>query len=37
MYDTAFLQSSIPGIPVRRGKVRDIYDFDDRLLFITTD
>ncbi len=33
----AFLQSSISGIPVRRGKVRDIYDFGDRLLFIATD
>ena len=37
MTQTAFLESSIPGIPVRRGKVRDIYDFGDRLLFIATD
>ena len=33
----AFLRSDLPGIPVRRGKVRDVYDFGDRLLFIATD
>ena len=27
----------MPGLPVRRGKVRDIYDFGDRLLFVATD
>src|SRR6476661_8524605 len=31
------LQSSIPNIPVRRGKVRDVYDFGDRLLIVATD
>lgn len=31
------LQSELPGIPVRRGKVRDVYDFGDRLLFVATD
>lgn len=31
------LHSDIPGIPVRRGKVRDIYDFGDRLLFVASD
>ncbi len=31
------LQSEIAGIPVRRGKVRDIYDFGDRLLFVASD
>src|SRR6187455_63990 len=31
------LNSEIPGIRVRRGKVRDVYDFGDRLLFIATD
>ncbi len=31
------LQSNIPEIPVRRGKVRDVYDFGDRLLFVATD
>jgi phosphoribosylaminoimidazole-succinocarboxamide synthase len=34
---TAFLQSSIPGVPLRRGKVRDVYDFGDRLLLVATD
>lgn len=31
------LQSELPGLPVRRGKVRDIYDLGDRLLLIGTD
>jgi len=31
------LQSSLPGIAVRRGKVRDVYDFGDRLLFVASD
>ncbi|WP_437203420.1 phosphoribosylaminoimidazolesuccinocarboxamide synthase [Planctomicrobium sp. SH664] len=31
------LESQIPGIPVRRGKVRDVYDFGDRLLLVATD
>ena len=31
------LQSEIPGIPVRRGKVRDVFDFGDKLLFVATD
>ncbi len=34
---TIVLQSDIPGVPVKRGKVRDIYDFGDRLLFVATD
>jgi phosphoribosylaminoimidazole-succinocarboxamide synthase len=37
MTQPAFIESSIPGISVRRGKVRDIYDFGDRLLLIATD
>jgi phosphoribosylaminoimidazole-succinocarboxamide synthase len=37
MSPSALLESSIPGCPVRRGKVRDIYDFGDRLLFVATD
>lgn len=37
MTGAAFLQSDIPGIDVKRGKVRDIYDFGDRLLFIASD
>src|SRR5262249_54783745 len=33
----ALVQSSIPGIPVRHGKVRDVYDFGDRLLIVASD
>lgn len=31
------VQSEIPGIPVRHGKVRDVYDFGDELLFVASD
>ena len=31
------LQTEIPGRPVRRGKVRDIYDLGDRLLIVASD
>ncbi|GMU23041.1 MAG: phosphoribosylaminoimidazole-succinocarboxamide synthase [Phycisphaerae bacterium] len=31
------LESQIPGLPVRRGKVRDIYDLGDRLLLVASD
>ena len=31
------LESNVPGVPVRHGKVRDVYDFGDRLLFVATD
>ncbi|HSW45101.1 MAG TPA: phosphoribosylaminoimidazolesuccinocarboxamide synthase [Phycisphaerae bacterium] len=31
------LQSNIPGLPVRRGKVRDIYDLGDELLLVASD
>lgn len=34
---SACLESQLPGLTPRRGKVRDIYDFHDRLLFIATD
>ena len=30
-------QSNLTGLTPRRGKVRDIYDFGDRLLFVATD
>jgi phosphoribosylaminoimidazole-succinocarboxamide synthase len=30
-------ETSLPGLPVRRGKVRDIYDLGDRLLLVSTD
>jgi len=33
----ALTASSVPLPLVRQGKVRDIYDFDDRLLFVATD
>jgi phosphoribosylaminoimidazole-succinocarboxamide synthase len=37
MARAALLESSIPGVPVRRGKVRDVYDFGDRLLIVASD
>src|SRR5688572_15023551 len=37
MPSPALLESSIPGMTPRRGKVRDIYDFGDRLLFVASD
>ena len=33
----AMLQTSLPGLPVRRGKVRDVYDLGDQLLLVSTD
>lgn len=33
----ALMTSSIPGLSPRQGKVRDIYDFGDRLLFVASD
>src|SRR6266571_510527 len=31
------LQSNIAGFPCRRGKVRDVYDLDDRRVIVATD
>src|SRR5581483_1893852 len=31
------LQSDVPGVPCRRGKVRDVYDLGDRLVLVATD
>lgn len=31
------LQSHVPGIPCRRGKVRDVYDLGDKLVIVATD
>jgi phosphoribosylaminoimidazole-succinocarboxamide synthase len=31
------VRTEIPGLPVRRGKVRDVYDLGDRLLLVATD
>jgi len=33
---TALMQTTLP-LPVRRGKVRDVYDLQDRLLIVATD
>ncbi len=33
----AVLETSLSSLPVRRGKVRDIYDLDDQLLMVSTD
>ena len=33
----ALLRTELPGIPVRRGKVRDVYDLGERLLIVATD
>jgi len=30
-------ETSLPGLPVHRGKVRDVYDLGDRLLLVSTD
>jgi len=38
MNDTTVVrETNLPGLPVRRGKVRDIYDLGDRLLLVATD
>jgi phosphoribosylaminoimidazole-succinocarboxamide synthase len=37
MPSRALIESSVPGVPVRRGKVRDVYDFGERLLIVATD
>ena len=37
MSRSALLESVLPGVPARRGKVRDVYDFGDRLLIVATD
>jgi phosphoribosylaminoimidazole-succinocarboxamide synthase len=33
----SLLESNLEGLPVRRGKVRDVYDLGDRLLLVATD
>ncbi|MEN6558672.1 MAG: phosphoribosylaminoimidazolesuccinocarboxamide synthase [Thermoguttaceae bacterium] len=37
MSTSLVLETSLPGLPVRRGKVRDIYDLGDRVLLVSTD
>src|SRR5205807_1227176 len=34
---TPLVQSQVSGFPVRRGKVRDVYDLGDRLVIVATD
>ncbi len=34
---TVLLRSDVPGVPCRRGKVRDVYDLGDRLVLVATD
>src|SRR5438270_9985020 len=31
------LHSDVPGVPCRKGKVRDVYDLGDRLVIVATD
>jgi len=37
MSTTVLIETSLRGLPVRRGKVRDIYDLGDHLLLVATD
>jgi phosphoribosylaminoimidazole-succinocarboxamide synthase len=37
MSPSVLLETSLAGLPVRRGKVRDIYDLGSRLLLVSTD
>lgn len=37
MSSTLVLESHIPTLPVRRGKVRDVYDLGERLLLVASD
>ncbi|MCG6157540.1 phosphoribosylaminoimidazolesuccinocarboxamide synthase [Rubinisphaera margarita] len=34
---TCVLETEIPGVPKHQGKVRDVYDFGERLLIVATD
>jgi phosphoribosylaminoimidazole-succinocarboxamide synthase len=37
MSQTPLMETNIPGLPVTRGKVRDVYDMGDQLLLVSTD
>jgi len=37
MHKSVVLDTAVPGLPVRRGKVRDVYDLGDHLLLVSTD
>jgi phosphoribosylaminoimidazole-succinocarboxamide synthase len=34
---SAVIETNLPGLPVSRGKVRDVYDLGDRLIIVSTD
>ncbi len=37
MTNTTVLQTEIPGVPVRRGKVREVFDLGEQLLLVASD
>lgn len=37
MFPSPLFESNIPGFPVRRGKVRDVYDLGDKLAVVASD
>ena len=37
MSQSPLLETNLPGLPVTRGKVRDVYDLGDQLLLVSTD
>lgn len=37
MSNSVVLETSIPNVPMRRGKVRDVYDLGENLLLVSTD
>ena len=37
MSGSVVLETHLPGLPVRRGKVRDVYDLGDRILLVSSD
>lgn len=37
MSKSVVLETSLPGLPIRRGKVRDVYDLSDQILLVSTD
>ena len=37
MPHSAIVTTDLPGLPVRRGKVRDVYEWDGRILLVATD
>ena len=37
MTSPPILETNLPNLPLKRGKVRDVYDFGDALLIVSTD